>query len=304
MFIIHKMPNCMAKFDVTVFELEDGSDKWTVHPYVKGMKMPFFVNALDYIEEFDLAYGCLSDDTIFRKTVIGKALLEGEYMTKLNWPERFLWRRVNGKEIQDLEPMVPYAWTDSKIREEGNIHIVTPFLPTLHPNTHIESINGEKLLTNKYMQIGCNNAERFIGQFKRQAYILRNTKNERKATYVADTITIWGHIWNIVKDSENAIHLMCRSYDDPPNYAYLTHHFVQDVSTRLVDPKKKLPPQKRMPRDILREYYLKYHVDEKGALMRPPTARCRAPVNVSEVYSDDSDDGYDEAQLDDRNFIC
>lgn len=76
-------------------------------------------------------------------------------------------------------------------------------------------------------------ANRFMERFKKQAYILRNTKHERRATLFADIIAIWGHIWNLNMDVENSIYLACRDHNAPPNFAYLTHHLV-DVETRVV----------------------------------------------------------------------
>lgn len=115
---IQKMPGCIVKFDVCVYPFESSCSKWVVHLNVKGMKKTVFLNALDYIEDFNLSHGSSSDDEIFRKTTIGAA------------PHPFKWRNdIHERAINDFEP----------ITEEGCIHIVSPFWPSFHPVLNIES---------------------------------------------------------------------------------------------------------------------------------------------------------------------
>lgn len=61
------------------------------------------------------------------------------------------------------------------------------------------------------------------------------------------------------------------------------------------------------PRDLLRKFYCKYFVDKKGARLRSPMARCRAPTTIKYSYSSEEDDQInsmnDDATLADRDLL-
>lgn len=109
------------------------------------------------------------------------------------------------------------------------------------------------------MRIGYCSAERFLGFFMQQAWLLRHTAQETNVEYVKDTIKIWTRLWNLnlkiedmqyyyhhddkVEDEEDdKDHQLLIDDEGQPkekeiegvNYAYLGNHIIIPASSRTI----------------------------------------------------------------------
>lgn len=89
-------------------------------------------------------------------------------------------------------------------------------------------MTGEKIIVNKTMRIGYCSAERFLGIFVQQAWVLRHTGQETNVEYVKNTVKIWTRLWN------------------------LNNHIIIPASSRTI---KNVGPPKNRPEHTLVQYF-------------------------------------------------
>lgn len=274
---VNNMPGCLMEMDTINFRMSTPHGK--AHPLLKGLKMLVYFTALGRIEEDLVGPASQSDDEMMRATVIGKALTSGKYNEQLNWPLRFKWRHEEGMELKSLEELEPYVKTDRKISTKCN-NIITPFCPEYNNHLNMQCLSGEKIFVNRRMRIGYNGAERFLGIFVKQAWILRHTSGETDRLYVQNVIRIWARLWNLNMSIEDTMYYRLHKWDNVVsngndtvsgsisneipteetggvNYSYLGNHMVYPSSSRIRTKDDNFLPRKEANENILINYFMR-----------------------------------------------
>lgn len=247
-----------------------------------ALKFGVFVDAFMRVYDYAIGAGSKSDHDIMAMSVVGDALIKGKHETVLNFPRKLKWRSPTGLTIGLEEAGMGIA-TDRSVGDMTNT-IIRPFSATYHPEIGFERFSTSDRTYNMRFGIGNNVCERFFGAFTNMFYCLRHTHNESDPDFLADTVQILLHIWNITKDIEDE----CYEHYTPLQKFLSNGHLARYA----VNPKDRISSdttaQSRDTCLLLADYFMFYSGDQRYL---PPTgkyiARQNIKINIEKVANDD-----------------